>query len=66
MDYPETQFLTSKQLCDRWQCSHIKLRRMRAAGELSVHYIGHSIRYAMKDILDYEDQARVLHAELQP
>ncbi len=27
-------FFTDKQLCDRWQCSHMKLWRLRRAGKM--------------------------------
>lgn len=51
-------FLTPKQLASRWQCSLMKLRRMRARGELPVSYIGRSARYAMADVQRVELEAR--------
>jgi hypothetical protein len=35
VDSSEELFFTDKQLCDRWQCSHMKLWRLRKAGKLS-------------------------------
>lgn len=51
-------FLTPKQLSARWQCSLMKLRRMRRAGILTVHYIGRSARYSMADVQRIEADAR--------
>lgn len=51
-------FLTPKQLATRWQCSLMKLRRMRRAGTLPVHYIGRSARYPIEDIHRIEREAR--------
>jgi hypothetical protein len=28
-------FYTDKQLCERWQCSHMKLYRLRKSGKMS-------------------------------
>jgi len=47
---PTPKFLTPKQLAARWQCSLMKLRRMRRAGIIAVHYIGCSARYPIADI----------------
>ena len=57
IDLPQT-FLTPKQLASRWQCSLMKLRRMRRAGILSVYYIGRSARYPVADVARIESQAR--------
>ncbi len=50
-------FLTPQQLSQRWLCSIMKLRRMRAAGKLRVFYIGRSARYSLDDVLHLESQA---------
>lgn len=52
------KFLTPKQLAARWQCSLMKLRRMRRAGIISVHYIGCSARYPMVDVERVEEQSK--------
>ena len=35
MDDQSQVFFTDQQLCDRWQCSHMKLWRLREQGKLS-------------------------------
>lgn len=50
-------FLTPKQLSQRWLCSIMKLRRMRAAGKLRVYYIGRAARYALADVEQLESEA---------
>lgn len=57
LDTPPT-FLTPKQLATRWQCSLMKLRRMRKAGTLGVHYIGRSARYPIADIQRIEAESK--------
>ena len=52
-------FLTPKQLANRWQCSQIKLRRMRLAGNLRVCYIGRSVRYHVADVQRIEIEGAV-------
>lgn len=52
------KFLTPKQLAARWQCSLMKLRRMRRAGILPVHYLGASARYPLADVERIEIEAR--------
>jgi hypothetical protein len=52
------KFLTPKQLAARWQCSEMKLRRMRRAGLISVHYIGCSARYPVADIERVERESK--------
>lgn len=52
------KFLTPKQLAARWQCSLMKLRRMRRAGTISVHYIGSSARYPIADIERVERESK--------
>jgi hypothetical protein len=52
-------FLTPKQLAARWDCSLMKLRRMRRAGVLPVYYIGRSARYAIADVVKIENNSRV-------
>ena len=51
-------FLTPKQLSARWQCSLMKLRRMRRAGTLGVHYIGRSARYSVDDVQRIERESK--------
>jgi hypothetical protein len=55
---PQAKFLTPKQLAARWQCSEMKLRRMRRAGILSVHYIGRSARYPIECVERVELDAK--------
>jgi len=52
-------FFTPKQLATRWQCSLMKLRRMRRAGTLGVHYIGRSARYSVGDVERIEADSKV-------
>lgn len=52
-------FLTPQQLAERWQCSLMKLRRMRRAGQLPVLYIGRSARYRLADVERIEAEACV-------
>jgi hypothetical protein len=56
MDHSAT-FLTPKELSRRWICSIEKLKRMRRAGTLRVHYIGRAARYALADVLKIEEEA---------
>ncbi len=51
-------FLTPKQLSNRWQCSLMKLRRMRRARKLGVHYIGRSARYSLAEVQRIESEAK--------
>lgn len=51
------KYLTPKQLSARWQCSTMKLRRMRRAGKLRVSYIGRSARYDIADVQRIEAEA---------
>jgi hypothetical protein len=51
-------FLTPKQLSSRWQCSLMKLRRMRRAHKLGVHYIGRSARYSLTEVQRIENEAK--------
>ena len=57
LQIPDRVFLTPQQLSQRWLCSIMKLRRMRAAGKLRVFYIGRSARYALDDVIKLESQA---------
>jgi hypothetical protein len=57
-DLSPQPFITPKQLAARWQCSLMKLRRMRRAGTLGVHYIGRSARYSVADVQRIEADAR--------
>jgi len=50
-------FLTPKQLAARWQCSTEKIKRMRRAGNLRVHYIGRAARFKIEDVLAIETAA---------
>lgn len=50
-------FLTPQQLSQRWMCSIMKLRRMRAAGKLPVSYLGRSARYKLADVERIEAEA---------
>ena len=50
-------FLTPQQLSQRWQCSLMKLRRMRKAGKLRVFYIGRAARFDQADVLKLESEA---------
>ena len=50
-------FFTPKQLAARWQCSLMKLRRMRRIGTIGVTYIGRSARYRRDDVLRVEADA---------
>ncbi|QIF00069.1 helix-turn-helix domain-containing protein [Roseimicrobium sp. ORNL1] len=43
-------FLTPQQLAARWQCSVVKLRRMRKAWTLPAHTVGSHIRFMLADI----------------
>lgn len=52
-------FLTPYELAERWACSLMKLRRMRRAGVLQVHYIGRAARYGLDDVLKIENDSRV-------
>jgi len=52
------KYLTPQQLGERWQCSLMKLRRMRRKGMLPVSYIGRSARYALADVERIELEAR--------
>tara|TARA_R110002049_G_scaffold195282_3_gene364385 strand:+ start:2470 stop:2658 length:189 start_codon:yes stop_codon:yes gene_type:complete len=52
------KFLTPKQLSARWQCSLMKLRRMRRDGLLTVHYIGRSARYPVADVERIEAESK--------
>ena len=51
-------YFTPKQLAARWQCSLMKLRRMRRAGTLAVSYLGRAARYRVEDVLRIEADAR--------
>lgn len=55
---PQAKFLTPKQLAARWQCSEMKLRRMRRAGIIPVHYIGRAARYPIDRIEQVEREAK--------
>jgi excisionase family DNA binding protein len=47
-------FLTPQQLAARWQCSVVKLRRMRKAGVLPGHAMGSHVRFLLTDIEQLE------------
>jgi hypothetical protein len=51
------KYLTPKQLADRWQCSTMKLKRMRKAGRLPVSYIGRAARFTLSDVERIESEA---------
>lgn len=53
-----SKFLTPEQLGIRWQCSLMKLRRMRRKGTLPVTYIERAALYALADVERIEAQAR--------
>jgi hypothetical protein len=54
----KSPFFTPAQLANRWQCSLMKLRRMRQTGTLGVTYIGRSARYSLADVERIETDSR--------
>ena len=57
-NHTRMKFFTPKQLAERWQCSLMKLRRMRKAGKLPVYYIGRTARYAKEDVERIESESK--------
>jgi len=53
-----SRYFTPKQLAARWQCSLMKLRQLRRAGVLPVHYIGRAARYPITDVERIEREAQ--------
>jgi excisionase family DNA binding protein len=47
--------LTQSQLADRWQVSEVTIRRWRKEGKIRALIIGESVRFRLKDILEFEE-----------
>jgi predicted site-specific integrase-resolvase len=62
MDKPmqnETQLLSRRQLCERWQVSRELIKRREKAGILPVLHLGRDARYRVRDIERIEAEAEV-------
>ncbi len=58
-DPREQRFLNERQLAERWGVAVKSIQKMRYAGDgVPYHKFGASVRYAMKDILAFETEAR--------
>jgi excisionase family DNA binding protein len=51
-------FFTPAELENRWTVSQMTLRRWRAAGRLKALKFGRGVRFALDDVLEFEEQAR--------
>jgi hypothetical protein len=55
----ETQLLSRRQLCERWQVSKELIKRREKEGFLPVLHIGRDARYRLRDIQRIEEEAEV-------
>jgi hypothetical protein len=53
------QFITRRDLADRWLVSTETLKRKERAGLLRAFKIGRGVRYRMADVLAFEEGAAV-------
>jgi hypothetical protein len=60
MQEKESQLLTRRQLCERWQVSKELIKRREKEGLLPVLKLGRDARYRLADILAIEDDAQVV------
>jgi hypothetical protein len=59
MQEKETQLLSRRQLCERWQVSRELIKRRERAGILPVLKIGRDARYRLADVERIEEEAEV-------
>jgi len=55
----ETQLLSRRQLCERWQVSRELIKRRERSGVLPVLKIGRDARYRLRDVERIEQEAEV-------
>jgi hypothetical protein len=55
----ETQLLSRRQLCERWQVSKELIKRREKSGMLPVLKIGRDARYRLRDVERIEQEAEV-------
>jgi hypothetical protein len=55
----ETQLLSRRQLCERWQVSRELIKRREKAGILPVLKLGRDARYRLSDVEALEHAAEV-------
>ena len=56
-DHP-TEFLTPRQLANRWQITPMTLRRWRKQGKIAAHFLGRGVRFAIEDVERFEAEAK--------
>ena len=59
MQQEETQLLSRRQLCERWQVSRELIKRREKAGILRVLKLGRDARYFLADVERIEAEAEV-------
>jgi predicted site-specific integrase-resolvase len=55
----ESQLLSRRQLCERWQVSRELIKRREKNGILPVLKIGRDARYRLRDVERIEEEAEV-------
>jgi hypothetical protein len=55
----ESQLLSRRQLCERWQVSRELIKRREKSGILPVLKIGRDARYRLADVERIEEEAEV-------
>jgi hypothetical protein len=55
----ESQLLSRRQLCERWQVSRELIKRREKSGILPVLHIGRDARYRLRDVERIEEEAEV-------
>lgn len=55
----QSEFITRKELCDRWRCSLETLKRRERARILTAYKLGKNVRYKLAEVEAIERDAEV-------
>lgn len=51
-------FITQRDLAERWRCSGETIKRRRKRGAIPTYRFGRTVRFALADVMAYEQSAR--------